>query len=91
MGHPQQEDAQGGGVVPHISEIPIVGQPVKVLQWWPTALIECRCKPGQQVLIVLAGVGNWTRCPLCGKLHAISAESKLGAIDVHTVVGPPTQ
>lgn len=51
--------------------IPSVGQPCNVLFWYPTTLIKCNCREGNQLqLLMVVGFQNPTRCPQCGTLYS---------------------
>lgn len=47
------------------SGVPIVGQPVTVLAWFPSFMVMCNCLAPAPVLIV--GFGSPSYCPACGR------------------------
>lgn len=57
----------GKGPIPFAVKegIPIVGQPLTVVTWFPTVSVTCNCDAKQPVLIV--GFGNLSVCPMCGR------------------------
>jgi hypothetical protein len=50
--------------------VPIVGQPLKVLVAYASAVIECQCDA--KTVMVLACTGRVSTCPGCGKMYAIA-------------------
>lgn len=60
----------------------LVGQPMKILVAYSTAVIECQCEA--KSVLVLQGMGRPTPCPACKKLFVI-AESGLVKIGQMTV------
>lgn len=49
-------------------DIPIIGQPDDVLQWYPTILIRHRCKSGVVTILVVTGFQNPVACGNCGRV-----------------------
>lgn len=52
-------------------DIPILGQPGRVLSWYPTALAQCLCQEGEPVILALVGFGSASACPRCGKVYVL--------------------
>lgn len=48
--------------------IPILGQPMQILTWYPTTLLRCNCKETceEKVTLIISGMGGSSMCPLCG-------------------------
>lgn len=63
--------------------VPLLGQPLKVLVAYASAVIECQC--AAKTLMVLACVGRVSRCPGCGKAYAIasSGDLQIGEVRMH--------
>jgi hypothetical protein len=58
------------GTIPFPSEsVPILGQPVRLIAWFPTAMVVCQCQPGNDPLFII-GVAS-TECPKCQKQYSI--------------------
>ena len=57
-----------------MSEIPIVGQPVNLVFWYPTTILRCRCDPSPEIftMILITGTHNAVECPKCHKLYQIN-------------------
>ena len=57
----------GKGPIPFAvkEDIPILGQPLTVLAWFPTVSVVCNCEAKQPLLLV--GLGNLSVCPQCGR------------------------
>ena len=55
-----------------MSQIPIVGQPARVLYWYPTAAIQCLCTPDRLSIVVTTGFGNRVVCSNCGRMYHIT-------------------
>lgn len=57
----------GKGPIPFAvkEDIPIIGQPLTVITWFPTVSVVCNCEAKQPVLLV--GLGNLSVCPKCGR------------------------
>lgn len=50
--------------------IPILGQPAEIVHWWPTTVVQCKCRgDGLLTIVILTGFGNHTECGFCGKLY----------------------
>jgi hypothetical protein len=64
--------------------VPLVGQPLKILVAYSTAIIECQCEA--KTVLLLPGKHRVAACPACGKMFAISAS---GLITVGEVLGEP--
>lgn len=58
--------------------VPIVGQPFKLLQHYHTYVVQCGCEAGTVAVII--GDGQGVPCPACGGVPAarISGEVSLG-------------
>lgn len=61
--------------------VPILGQKIRILAAYSTAVIECVCP--SHTVIVLTGQGRVRRCVACGKQYGIE---KSGPFSVGEVV-----
>ncbi len=64
--------------------VPIVGQPLRVIVAYSTAVIECQCEA--KAVVILQGKGRVSSCPVCGKQFAI-ADS--GPLQIGEVIDAP--
>lgn len=80
-----------------MADIPILGQPCRVLVWYPTAVVLCNCQGGEELakIIITAGFNNPSSCGVCGKLYMIrtilppTPESQgQPVLDLHMVAAP---
>jgi hypothetical protein len=58
----------------------IVGQTMRVLLWYPTAVVSCACKPNQMSLIVITHFNRPEACPQCGRHYAIRSINEHGVV-----------
>lgn len=77
-----------------MANIPILGQPCRVLVWYPTAVILCKCQggEGQAKIVITTGFNNASACGVCGTLYMIRTilpptPESMGqpVLDLHTV------
>lgn len=74
-----------GSVTPFGKEAEmLVGQPMKILVAYSTAIIQCQCDA--KAVLPLHGLNRVTTCPYCGKHFAI-AES--GMVKIGLVTNAP--
>lgn len=62
----------------------LVGQPLKILVAFTTAVIQCQCDA--KAVLPLQGLNKITRCPSCGNAYAIA---KSGRVEVRLVTNAP--
>ena len=62
----------------------IVGQPLKVLVAFSTAIIECQCDA--KTVLSLHGLNKPAQCPACCKVYAIAAS---GGLKIGEIVNAP--
>lgn len=62
----------------------LVGQPLKILVAFTTAVIQCQCDA--KAVIPLQGLNKIGRCPACGNAYAIA---KSGMVEVGLVTNAP--
>lgn len=62
----------------------LVGQPLKILVAFTTAVIQCQCDA--KAVIPLQGLNKISRCPSCGNAYAIA---KSGMVEVGLVTNAP--
>lgn len=61
------------GIVPRINDVPIVGQPFTLKNWFMTLLLTCNCSPLKEPLLVVGAVGAMSPpCPHCGRQLVLS-------------------
>ena len=74
--------------LPPASDIPIVGQPFTIRDWYPTLLLVCHCK-AQAPVIVSRSAGQ---CPGCHKRYSIQGlqVSPQGQMTWQIGIGVPT-
>ena len=48
----------------------VVGQPLKILKVYATAIIQCQCPA--RTTIILVGTAQPDQCPACGQVFAIA-------------------
>lgn len=74
-----------GAVTPFGKEAEmLVGQPMKILVAFTTAVIQCQCEA--KAVLPLQGLNKITRCPSCGNAYAIA---KSGMVKVGLVTNAP--
>lgn len=56
--------------MPPMNNVPIVGQPFKVFECIPTAIMQCSCKPDNPP-ITISGIEMFKRCENCMKIYGI--------------------
>lgn len=58
--------------MPPMNNVPIIGQPFKVFDCVPTAVMQCLCKPDNNPIII-PGVDVFKQCEHCQKIYGITA------------------
>lgn len=66
--------------------VPILGQPLRVIIAFSTAIIECQCEA--KSVIMLSGKGRISQCQACGKQFAIADSGALQIGEVRTADKP---
>lgn len=77
-----------------MSDVPILGQPVSLLMWYPTAVLNCKClaEKGIVSIIITTGLNNPAKCGQCGKLYKINSVKPDGSLDIGFAIPlPPGQ
>ncbi len=73
--------------LPPMNGVPLVGQRVEILGWFPTVNIACRCE-AQPGIVMLHGMDRMTACPKCGVLWRImSIAANPGTNEMSITVG----
>lgn len=62
----------------------IVGQPMKILVAYSTAIIQCQCEA--KTVLPIHGLNRITACPACHKQYAIASS---GQIQIGLVTNAP--
>ncbi len=55
---------------PPLPNVPILGQPIRLISWFPTAVVVCTCRPGNDPLLVI-GTSPSAPCPQCKKQYIL--------------------
>lgn len=77
-----------------MSDIPIVGQPARIIHIYPVTLVECRCQAekGAMSMVIIGGIGGYVACGHCGKQYAVKqfmANDRGGIDAILDVLIPP--
>lgn len=51
----------------------IINPHFKVITWYPTAIIACKCQEKGLTIIITTGIGNFVKCNHCGKMYCIDS------------------
>jgi hypothetical protein len=81
---------EGSMIDPNDPNVPIVGQPYRVITWYPTVIIACHCQDKGIALVINTGVGNYTACGQCKKLYTIQGFNEKGELMVGMMLPTPT-
>lgn len=69
----------------------LLGQRFSVLQWYPTALIACRCQgEGKMAILIITGIQNVVLCQHCRNGYVIEGITPHGTLSVKRIP-PPTE
>lgn len=59
-----------------------------VLQWYPTALIGCKCQTEATAILIITGVGNVVLCGVCNHGYVIEGMTPDGKLSVKRIPHP---
>lgn len=64
--------------------VPILGQPMILMTWYPTTLLRCNCKQEfeKKAILIIHGFGGASMCPLCGSKATINGILPDGQLDI---------
>lgn len=70
------------GVTPFGRPDMLVGQPLKIVMAYTTAIVQCQCEG--KTLLMLAAINRPVQCPICGKQFAIINSGDVQVAQVQT-------
>lgn len=71
--------------------VPIVGQAVTLITWYPTAVLRCNCVQERLSVVILTGLKNPVLCGNCKRGYFIDAICPDGTINVGHYAPTPSK
>lgn len=69
-------------------DVPLVGQPVTLISWYPTTLLKCNCVEGLNIVIV-TGFNNTVMCGNCRRSYMVRGLHPDGRLDLIMMLPTP--
>lgn len=74
---------------PNNPNVPILNQPARIMLWYPTVMVQCKCVTDRMSIVIITGISNAAQCGHCGKLYTIKQMNPQSSPEVEILIPPP--